>query len=35
MVSEEDEADLQSAPTDEDIDDVFNFDEAKPTRARK
>ena len=29
MVSEEDEADLATAPTDEDIAEVFNFDEAK------
>ena len=29
MVSEEDEADLAEAPTDEDIADVFNFEEAK------
>ena len=29
MVSEEDEADLASAPTDEDIAEVFNFEEAK------
>ena len=29
MVSEEDEADLATAPTDEDIAEVFNFEEAK------
>ena len=29
MVSEEDEADLATAPTEEDIAEVFNFDEAK------